>query len=112
MAARRIRSLIGRNSRELRGKRDQLEGKLGHLTPAERQTLLSVIAEYDFSVEHKAGQQHVNADCLSRHIPLVTIAGDRTPLDGKLSNELSRENVFTAQQNDGYCKEMRGKNEN
>jgi hypothetical protein len=67
------------------------------------------LAEYEFSVENKAGQQHVNADCLSRHIPVVTIAGDRTPLDGKLSNELSRENVFTAQQSDEYCKEMRKK---
>jgi transposase InsO family protein len=67
------------------------------------------LAEYEFSVEHKAGQQHVNADCLSRHIPVATVARDRTPLDEKLNIELSRENVFTAQQSDGYCKEMRKK---
>jgi hypothetical protein len=45
-AAQRISSLTGRNSRELREKRNQLEGKLEHLSPTEKHTLLSVIDEY------------------------------------------------------------------
>jgi hypothetical protein len=46
MTAHRISSLTGRNSRELREKRDQLEGKLKHLSPTEKHTLLSVMDEY------------------------------------------------------------------
>jgi hypothetical protein len=46
MAAHRISSLNVRNSRELREKRNQLEGKLEHLSPAEKHTLLSVIDQY------------------------------------------------------------------
>jgi hypothetical protein len=45
MAAHRIRSLSGRDSRELREKREQLEGKLKHLSPTEKKTL-SVVDEY------------------------------------------------------------------
>jgi hypothetical protein len=46
MAAHRISSLNGRSSRELREKQNQLEGKLEHLSPAEKHTVLSVINEY------------------------------------------------------------------
>jgi hypothetical protein len=64
------------------------------------------LSEYDFEIEHKAGKKHVNADCLSRHLASVTTAGDRKPLDDKLSEALTRETVFTAQQQDSYCKEL------
>jgi hypothetical protein len=43
MAAHRISSLTGRKSRGLREKRNQLEGKLEHLSPTEKHTLLSVL---------------------------------------------------------------------
>jgi hypothetical protein len=46
MAAHRISSLTGRNSREVREKRDQLEEKLKHLPPSEKHILLSVMEEY------------------------------------------------------------------
>jgi hypothetical protein len=46
MAAHRIRSLSGRNSRELREKREQLDGKLKNLSPTGKKTLLSVVDEY------------------------------------------------------------------
>jgi hypothetical protein len=45
-AAHPISSLNGRSSRELREKRNQLEGKFEHLSPAEKQTVLSFIDEY------------------------------------------------------------------
>jgi hypothetical protein len=67
------------------------------------------LAEYDFDIEHKADKKHVNADCLSRHIISVTTAGDRKPLDDKLSNALTRDTVRTAQQHDVFCKELLSK---
>jgi hypothetical protein len=42
----RISSLSGRSSRELEEKWNQLERKLEHLSPVEKQTVLPVIEEY------------------------------------------------------------------
>jgi hypothetical protein len=42
----RINAVSGRNSQEVREKREQLGMKLGHLSPREKQTLLPVIEEY------------------------------------------------------------------
>jgi hypothetical protein len=67
------------------------------------------LAEYDLTIEHKAGKKHVNADCLSRHISLVTTTQDREPADDKRSDVFSRESVYTAQQHDAYCNELRRK---
>jgi transposase InsO family protein len=64
------------------------------------------LSEYDFEIEHKAGKKHVNADCLSRHLASVTTARDRKSFDDKLGEELTRETVFTTQQQDAYCKEL------
>jgi hypothetical protein len=63
------------------------------------------LSEYDFEIEHKAGKKHVNADCLSHHIASVTIDRDRNSPDN-LGDALTCENVFTAQQQDAYCKEL------
>jgi hypothetical protein len=63
------------------------------------------LSEYDFDIEHKAGKKHVNADCLSRHIASVAAeASNRKPQDDKPDDALTRETVFTAQQQDPYCK--------
>jgi hypothetical protein len=67
------------------------------------------LAEYDFSIEHKAGKKHLNADCLSRHITSVTTMRDRKPLEDELSSGLSREIVLAARQDDAYCKELKSK---
>jgi hypothetical protein len=42
----RIRAVSGRSSQEVTEKREQLEMKLEHLSPREKQTLLPVIEEY------------------------------------------------------------------
>jgi transposase InsO family protein len=67
------------------------------------------LAEYDFTIEHKAGMKHVNADCLSRHISLVTTAQGQESADDTRSDVFSREIVYTAQQHDAYCNELRRK---
>jgi hypothetical protein len=41
---------------------------------------------------------------LSRHNASVATDGDRKPLDDNLGDTLTRETVFTAQQQDTYCK--------
>lgn len=64
------------------------------------------LSEYEFEIEHKAGKKHVNADCLSRHIASATTEGDRKPLEDNVSNALTRETVFTAQQQDAHCMEI------
>jgi hypothetical protein len=64
------------------------------------------LSEYDFEIEHKAGKKHVNDDCLSRHIASVTTEEDRKPLDDNIVGALTRETVFTAQQQDAHCKEL------
>jgi hypothetical protein len=61
------------------------------------------LSEYEFEIEHKAGKKHVNADCLSRHIASVTADRNRKPL---ADNALTRETVFTAQQQDIHCKKL------
>jgi hypothetical protein len=64
------------------------------------------LSGYDFQIEHKAGKKHVNADCLSRHITSVTTDRDRKPPDDNLDDAFVRETVFTAQQQDAYCKDL------
>jgi transposase InsO family protein len=63
------------------------------------------LSEYDFEIEHKAGKKHVNADCLSRHIALVsTEAGNQKSGDDDSGEALTRKTVFTEQQQDPFCK--------
>ena len=65
------------------------------------------LSEYDFEIEHKAGKKHVNADCLSRHIASVaTGAASRRCQSAESGETLTRETVYTGQQQDPYCKEI------
>jgi hypothetical protein len=65
------------------------------------------LSEFEFEIEHKAGKKHVNADCLSRYIASIASGiRDRNPPDDKADDMLTREAVFTAQQQDPYCQEV------
>jgi hypothetical protein len=63
------------------------------------------LTEYEFEIEHKQGNKHVNADSLSRHIASVKPEGETLKDMSDLTEVgLTREVVLEAQRKCAYCR--------
>jgi hypothetical protein len=62
------------------------------------------LAEYDFEIQHKSGKLHVNADVLSRHI--AAISAEKKKAVDNAEVVLTREVLYSEQQNDPYCQKI------
>jgi hypothetical protein len=73
------------------------------------------LSEYDFEIQHRPGNKHINADILSRHVAAAvrkhtnqddgTDARDETEVDVSVS----RKEIGKAQNKDEFCQQVRDK---